>query len=81
MQIDLNISRTRLVTDLQHMSVGRHTRNSLFSTTSYARYKHIMFLDGECLHAYIKYAAHYITCLPIKPKNMIHIKCDLGFCG
>ena len=39
-----------------------------------------MFPDGECLHATIKYAAQCITCIHIKPRNMIHIKCDLGFC-
>ena len=27
----------------------------------------------------IKDATNCITCLPITPKNMIHIKCDLGF--
>ena len=55
MWIDLNIFRERLVTDLQHNSIRRHTRNSLFSTTSVACYKDNMFPDGECLHAIIKY--------------------------
>ena len=39
-----------------------------------------MFLYSECLHAVIKDAAQYITCLPIKPNNIIHIKCALAFC-
>ena len=38
-QIDLNISRTRIVTDLQHKSTGRQTCNSLFSTESSAHLK------------------------------------------
>ena len=75
-----NIFRTRLVTYLQHKSVGRHIRNSLFSTTSAAHYKDKVFLDGEFLHATIKYAAQCITYITNKPKNMIHIKCALGFC-
>ena len=39
-----------------------------------------MFPYSNCLHATIKYAAQCITYLPIKPKNMICITCDLGFC-
>ena len=39
-----------------------------------------MFWYGECLHATIKDAAQCITCLSIKPNNMIHIKCALGVC-
>ena len=39
-----------------------------------------MFPHGECLHATIKYAAQCITCIHIKPRNIIHIKCDVGFC-
>ena len=35
---------------------------------------------GECLHASIKYSTRYITCLPIKKNNIIHIKCALVFC-
>ena len=27
-----------------------------------------------------KHAAHTITCTPIKPDNIINMKCDLGFC-
>ena len=39
-----------------------------------------MFPDGEYLHATIKDTDQcIITCLPIKPNNMINIKCDLGF--
>ena len=55
-QIDLNRSRTRLVIDLQHKSVGRHTCNSLFSATSAAYYKGKIFLDGESLHTTINNA-------------------------
>ena len=80
MNIDLNISRTRLVTYLQQKSVGIHIRNILFITASAAHYKDKVFPDGEFLHATIKYAAHCITCVHIKPNNMIHIRCDLGFC-
>ena len=38
-----------------------------------------MFADGGCLHATIKDADQYITCLHIKPKNMIHINFTLWF--
>ena len=79
MQIDLNIFRTRIVEYLQRKSFERHTRNSLFSSTSAAHWKAIVFIYGECLHDTIKYSAQCITCIPIKPNNMIHIKCDLGF--
>ena len=58
MHIDLNIFRTIPVTDLRHKYLGRHTRNSLFSTTSAAHYKDKVFPDGECLHATIKDNAH-----------------------
>ena len=74
MQIDLNISRTRLVTYLQHNSVVIHTRNSLFSIKSAANYKDKVSPDGECLHS-----DHCITCITIKLKNMININCDLVF--
>ena len=80
MYIGLNISRTRIVTDLQHKYVGIYTQNSLFSTTSDSYYNNKVFIDGECLHATIKDAAQCITCLPIKANNIINIKCDLGFC-
>ena len=79
MWIDLNIYRTWFVTDLQQLSVGIHTQNSLFSTTSAAHYKDKVFPDGGFLHANIKYAAQCITYLPIKPMNMINIKCALVF--
>ena len=72
----LNKFRTRPVTYLQHNYVGRHTRFFLFSTISTAHYKDIVFPDIEYLNATIKYAAHCITCLPIKPDNIIHIECD-----
>ena len=78
--IDLNIFRTRLVKHFQHMYVVRHIHNSLCITTSASQYKYIVFPDGGCLHDTIKYEAHCITCLTIKPDNMINIKCDLGFC-
>ena len=78
--IDLNDFRTGLVIYLQHKSVRRHTRDSLFSTTIASHYKHKVFQDGEFLQTTIKDAAQCITCLPTKPKNMIHIKCTLGFC-
>ena len=80
MQIYLNIFRTILVTYLQQNYVGRHTRNILFSTTCYAHYKDKNFPCDECLHAIIKDSAQWIAYLPIKPKNVIHIKCALGFC-
>ena len=54
--IDLNIFRTILVTYLQQKSVGSHTHNILFSTTSAAHYKYEVFPYGECLHATIKYS-------------------------
>ena len=79
MQIDLNRFITRLVTDLQQKSAVRHTRTSFFCTTSASHYKDIVFPDDECLHATIKDAAQCITCLSIKPNNMIHIKFDLVF--
>ena len=68
MQIDLNIFRIRLLTDLQQKSVGIHKRNSLFITTSARHYKDKVFEDGECLHATIKDAYQCITSLPIKTK-------------
>ena len=52
----------------------------LFSTTSAAIYKDKLFQDGKWLHATIKDAAQCITCIPIKQKNMINIKCDFSFC-
>ena len=79
-QIDLNRSRTRLVIDLQHKSVGRHTCNSLFSTKSAAYYKDILLPNVEYLYTTIKDAVQSITYLPIKPKSMVNIKHTLGFC-
>ena len=43
MQIYLNIFRTRRVIYLQQKYVVRHKHNSLFSTTSNAHYKDIVF--------------------------------------
>ena len=77
--IDLNIFRRILVKYLQQKYVERHIFNSLFSTKIAAYYKDKVLPDSEFLHATIKYSAKYITCFPIKPNNMIHIKCDLGF--
>ena len=39
-----------------------------------------MFTDGEYLHATTKDSAQFITCITIKPNNVIYIKCALGFC-
>ena len=80
MHIGINRFRTRLVTYLPQNYVGRYTRNSLFSTTSAAHYKDKLFLYGEFLYSTIKYYDWCITCLPIKPNNIIHIKCALCFC-
>ena len=79
MHIYLNIFITRLVTDLQHKSIGRHTYNSLFIITSAANYKEKVFPDGECFYDKIKDADQCITCLPIKPKNMINFRCAFLF--
>ena len=79
MHIDLNIFRIKPVTDLQQNYVGRHTCNSLFSTTSAAHYKDKLFPDSDFLHAAIKDAARCISCNLIKPKIITHMKCDLGF--
>ena len=76
MQVVLNRLITKIVTDLQHKSVGRHTRNSLFITTSAAHYKEKLFPYGEFLHDTIKDAAQYISCNNIQPKNTIIMKCD-----
>ena len=79
MQVDINILRTIIIKYLKQKYVGIHTYNILFSTTSAANYKDKVFTYVECLHDTIKYAAHFITCLHVKPNNIIHIKCDLGF--
>ena len=80
MKIYLNRFRTILVTDLHQKYVGSHKHNSLFSTTSASYYKYNMLTYGEFLYANIKDADQCITCLHIKPNNMVHIKCALGFC-
>ena len=80
MNINLNIFRTILVTDLQHNSVRIHTHNSLFIAKISLNYKYKVFPDGECLHATIRDASQFITRITIKLNNMIHIKCDLGSC-
>ena len=81
MKIDLNIFKTKLVTDLQHNYVGRHTHNIAYITTKDSHNKDKVFPDGENLHATIKNAAQCISCTPIKPKNIINIKFALGFCA
>ena len=78
--IGLNIFRTTVLSDLQYMSVGRHTHSTAYSTTSAAHYKDKVFPDGECLHVTIKYSAQWISCTTIKPNNIIHMKCALDFC-
>ena len=45
-----------------------------------AHYKEKVFPYGEFLRATTKDASHCISCTPIKPNNIIHIKCALGFC-
>ena len=67
------------VTYLQQKSVGVHTNNILFSNTSAENYKHTVLTDVEHLHATTRDYAHCITSIPINPKHMIHIKCDLIF--
>ena len=74
-RIYLNISRTRLVTDLKQKYLRINTHNSLFSTTSAAHYKDKLFPGGEFLYATVKYATQCTACLPIKPENIINIKC------
>ena len=80
MHIDLNRIRKKLVSDLQHKYVVRHTQNSTFSTRISEKYKEKVFLNVECLHATIKDAAKCISCTTIKLKNIINMNCDLGFC-
>ena len=80
MNIYLNIFRTNIVSDPQQNSVGRDTHSSAFSTTSVAYHKGKVFTYGECLHATIKYSAQCISCNHNKTKNIINMKCDLGFC-
>ena len=70
---------TILVKNLQQISFPRKRRSSLFSTTSSAYCKDKEFPGGECLHSNIKYSDQCIIYLPIKPMNMIHIKCALVF--
>ena len=77
MNIDLNIFRTKIVSDPQQKSVGRDTYSSTFSTTSVAHQKGKVFTYGECLHANIRDSDHPITCNPIKPNNIIHMNSAL----
>ena len=78
--MDWNIFITKTVTDYNKSQLGEKTQNSAYSTTSATHYKEKLFSDGEFLHVTIKDAAQYIYCNIIKPKNIIHIKCALGFC-
>ena len=39
-----------------------------------------MFPYSECLHATIKDTSQCITCIDIKPNNMVHVRFDLSFC-
>ena len=80
MQIYLNRPRTKLVSVLQHKYDGRNKLNSSYITTSAAHYNDKVFSDSECLHATIKYACQFISFTPIKPDNIIHMQCALGFC-
>ena len=79
MQIDINISRKNIVTELKHKPVGRHTFISIFYTTGDSHYKEKVFPDGQLLHVTIKDAAQCISCTPIKPNNIIYMKWALGF--
>ena len=79
MKNDLNRSRI-FVTYLQQNYDGRHTLNSAYSTTKAEYYKQKRFLDSENLHATIKYSGQWIFCTPVKPNNIINIKCALVFC-
>ena len=38
-------------------------------------------MDGYFLHSTIKIAAQFMSCTPIKPNNIINMKCTLGFCN
>ena len=49
MHIDFNLFIIKLVTYLQQKSVGRHTLNRAFSTTSDENYKNKVFLYGDIL--------------------------------
>ena len=42
-------------------------------------YKEKVFPDVECSHSTIKDAALCIACTPVKPNNIIHMKCALVF--
>ena len=79
MQIYLNRCITKLQIHVQQKSVIIHKHNSAFSTTSSAHYNEKVFPYGEFLHATIIYVAQSIRCTLIKPKNIIHMKCYLGF--
>ena len=81
MQIYFYIFRTNIVTYLQQKSVGRHTHNSVYSTTSDPHYKNKVFPGVECLHATVKDADQCILYTPIKPNIIIHMECALGFCN
>ena len=50
--INLNIFRTRVVTDLQQKYVVRHIHNSLFNTKSAAHYKDKVFPEAKWFTCY-----------------------------
>ena len=77
--ISLNKFRQKLVTFLKCISVGRHTHNIAYSNTRVLYYNDKVFPVGECLHDTNKDVYKSSVCYPIKPKNIIHMKCDLLF--
>ena len=79
MQLVLNIFRTKLVSNLQQKYVGIYIQNSELSNKSAAHYNDKMFPDDKFLYATINDGSHCTLCNPIKPRNIIHIKLDLGF--
>ena len=80
MHIYLNTFIKNIVRYLQQKYVGRHKRNSAYSTTSDAHYKDKIFPYGVYLHATIKVADQTITCTSTKPNNIIQMKFSLDFC-
>ena len=61
-KFSLNIFRTRLKTEFQKKSVGRHTFNILFGTKSTAHYNDKLFPDGE---VYMLPSKMHISELPV----------------
>ena len=79
MQIDLNIFR-KVVSALQQKYVERHTWKVAYNTTIDVHYKEKLLPDVECLRDTTKDTDQLIACTPIKPKNIIYMKCALVFC-